>query len=193
MELLIAITLWLFLAILTLVCLALITPIIVRIHMTTLPQFAYQVQVSALVEPGPFLTLADGPRQPTSGSLPAQRTLRAEKAKRRGMFWPKRGHGAVVQALPTLVRDIVHRVRLLKLHIDADYGLGDPAETGRLCGMLMPLQHAGRIPEYVSLNLRPDFTKPVVNGRLTVLFRVTMAELLVPITRFAWRAYGPKQ
>ena len=186
MALLIAIILWLLLVMLVLVCLALITPVFVRVHLTTLPHFAYRVEMRALAGLVPRLTVAQGP----VGRPKAKHSSKTAKPKRRRIPSRKRGHGAAVQALPNLIGGILQRIHLTKLHIDADYGLGDPAETGRLCGLLMPLQYAGPIPATVSLNLRPDFTKPSLNGSLTAIVRVTVAALLIPVARFAWRAYG---
>ena len=193
MALLIAIILWLLLVMLALVCLALITPVLVRVHLTTLPQFAYRVEMRALAGLAPRLTLAQGPRKGPVTKPKAKHNPKTTKPKRRRIPSRKRSHGAVVRALPTLIVGIVHRIHLAKLDIDADYGLGDPAETGRLCGLLMPLQYAGPIPANVSLDLRPDFTKPSLNGNLTAVVRVTVAALLIPITQFAWRAYGPRR
>ena len=191
MALLIAIILWLLLFILALVCLALITPVFVRVHLTTSPQFAYRVEMRALAGLAPRLTLADGPRKGPVAKDKAEHRPKTARPKRRRIPSRKRGHGAAVRALPTLVIGILHRIHLKKLHIDADYGLSDPVETGRLCGLLMPLQYAGPIPTNVTLDLRPDFTKPSLDGSVTAVVRVTVAALLFPVTRFAWRAFGP--
>lgn len=193
MALLIAIILWLLLFMLALVCLALITPVFVRVDLTTWPQFAYRVEMRALAGLAPGLTVAQGPRTGPVAKPKAKHSPRTARPKRRRIFSRKRGHGAAVRALPTLIAGILHRIHLTKLHIEANYGLGDPAETGRLCGLLMPLQYAGPIPATVSLDLCPDFTKPSLNGRLTAVVRVTVAALLIPVTRFAWRAYGPQR
>ena len=191
MALLIAIILWLLLVMLALVCLTLITPVFVKIHLTTLPQFAYRVEMHALAGLAPRLTVSGGPRNRPVANRKAKHMSKMTKPKHCKMPMRKRGHGAAVRALPTLIGGILQRIHLKKLHIDADYGLGDPAETGRLCGLLMPLQYAAPIPATVSLDLRPDFTKPRLDGSVTAAIRVTVAALLIPITRFAWRAFGP--
>jgi len=61
MALLLAIILWLLLAILVLVGSVLITPIFIRMHLTTTPQFAYRVEVRVFAGLAPRLTLAAGP------------------------------------------------------------------------------------------------------------------------------------
>lgn len=189
MALLLATILWLLLAMLVLVGMALITPVLVRVHLTTSPQFAYHVEVRPLAGLAPRITLAVGPRK---GSV-AKPTQKPAKPKQRRMQRVKRVYGSVARAVPALIRDILNRIHLTKLHIDADYGLGDPADTGQLCGLLMPLQYASPMPASVSLDLRPDFTRTCLNGGLTAVFRVKVTSLFVPLSRFAWHVYGPRK
>lgn len=189
MTLLLAIIMWLLLALLALVSLAFVTPVFFRVHLTTSPQFAYRIEMRALAGLAPRLILAEGPGkgsvakpQPKPAKLKQSRTSRVKPV-----------HGSVIRAVPQLIGGILRRIHLAELHIDADYGLGDPADTGQLCGLLMPLQYASPMPASVSLYLRPDFTRTCLNGSLTAVIRVTAAALLVPVSRFAWRAYGPHQ
>lgn len=189
MALLLAVILWLLLGMLLLIGVALITPAIVRVHLSTSPRLAYRVEARALAGLAPRLTLAEGPR---NGSVAKPSPIPA-KSERHRMPRLKRVHGSAVRAVPPLITDVLHRIHLAELHIDADYGLGDPADTGQLCGLLMPVQYAGSMPASVSLNLRPDFTKACLSGSLTTVVRVTVAALLVPILHFAWRVYGPQR
>ncbi len=187
MALLLAITLWLFVALLILVALAVITPALIRVHLTTSPHFAYRVEIRALAGLAPRLTLFKGPR---IGAVtePSPEPARPKHRKRPRR---KRAHGTVVPAVASLIKEILHRIHLTELHIDAEYGLCDPAETGRLCGLLMPLQYASPLPASVSLELRPDFTRTCLDGSLTTALRVTLAAFFIPVLRFAWRAFGP--
>ncbi|WP_162798660.1 DUF2953 domain-containing protein [Sulfitobacter sp. SK012] len=87
----------------------------------------------------------------------------------------------------------MRHVHVAELHIDADYGFSDPADTGQLSGLLMPLQYTSPLPASVLLDLRPDFTKACLKGSMTAAVRVTVAALFVPILCFAWRAFGPSR
>ena len=187
MSVVFVILLWLLLAVMVLVGLVLITPVLLRVHLTNSPQFAYRVEMHAVGGLAPRLMLARGPRH-SSGS--AHKTKLA-KPKRRKSSRSGRVDDAFVRALPRLIRDILRHVHLTELHIDADYGLSDPADTGQLSGLLMPLQYTNPLPASVSLNLRPDFTQPCLKGSLTTAIRVTVAACFVPALRFAWRAFGP--
>jgi hypothetical protein len=184
MYVLVAIIFWLLLGMLALVGLALITPLVLRVHLTTSPKFAYRIEVRALAGLAPRLRLAaDTGKQ--SDAKPKANQKHHEPSRH------KRVQGAVVRAVPSLVKGILQRIHLTELHIDAEYGLSDPADTGQLCGLLMPLQFAPPLPASVSLDLRPDFTKRCLNGSLTAVVRFTVAAMLVPVAQFAWRAFGP--
>lgn len=190
MGVLVAIIFWLLLGILALVGLALITPLVLRVHLTTSPKFAYRIEVRALAGLAPRLRLHPQHRRATGTGKPSD----AEPKTSQQNHEPSRHRhvqGAVVRAVPSLVKGILQRIHLAELHIDAVYGLNDPADTGQLCGLLMPLQFATPMPASVSLNLRPDFTKKCLNGSLTAVVRFTAAAMLVPVAQFAWRAFGP--
>jgi hypothetical protein len=187
MPLLVEIILWFLLALLVLVALALMTPVLVQVQLTTSPQLAYRFEIRAFAGLAPRLQLTGGPRKDTIHT-PKSKTA---KPKRRKKTRRKNVQSSVVQAVPQLIRGLFHRLHLTELSIDADYGLGDPAETGQLSGMLMPLQYACPLPASVSLNLRPDFTQRCLNGSLTAAVRFTAAALLIPVAQFAWRAFGP--
>lgn len=61
MSFLVGILLWLLLAVLGLVGLALVTPVSLRVHLTNSPLFAYRVEMHALGGLAPRLTLAQPP------------------------------------------------------------------------------------------------------------------------------------
>ena len=187
MSVLVGILLWLLLAVLGLVGLLLVTPVLLRVYLTNSPLLAYRVEMHALGGLAPRLTLAKGPSQ---DAVPRHKTKQAKPKKRRSSR-PERMNGGLIRALPELVSGLLRHVHVAELYIDADYGLGDPADTGQLSGLLMPLQYASALPEPVLLDLRPDFTRACLKGSMTAAVRVTVAAFFVPFLRFAWRAFGP--
>ena len=187
MSVVFGVILWLFVGGLVLIGLALITPILFRVHLTNSPHFTYGIEMHLLGGLAPRLTLAQGPRR---GFISMKKTKRP-RPKRRKSSQSKGFPSAVIKALPGLVRDMRRHVHLVELRIDVDYGLGDPADTGQLSGFLIPLQFSHPLPASVSLNLRPDFNKACLTGSLTTAVRVTLATFFIPVVRFAWRAFGP--
>jgi hypothetical protein len=191
MDFLISTILWLLLAMLVSVCLALITPVIFKVHLTTSPQLGYRVEMRALAGLAPYLTLAKRPHKDPAPKAMANQHPKPVEPKKRKISRFRRTRGSVIRAVPPLVGDVLQRINIAELHIDADYGLGDPADTGQLCGLLIPLQYACSMPASVSLDLRPDFTQTRLTGSLTMVIRITIAALFIPLLHFAWRAYGP--
>jgi hypothetical protein len=189
MSVVFGVVFWLLLVVLALAVLALITPVLVSAHLSGGPRFTYFIEVRLVGWQGPQLFSRHGPRDST---LAAHKT-KLSKPKQRKTLRPKRGQLALLRALPLLIKDVLRQIHLEELKIDLDYGLGDPADTGILSGMLMPLHHACQLPASISLKLRPDFTQSCLRGSLTTALRVRLAAFLLPALRFVWRAYGPSQ
>jgi len=187
MSLLLSIILWAICAVLVLLVVLLITPMRFYLYLANTPQFTYRLDVRVAGGLAPWITLAQGPPQ---GSKSA-RKAKTKSSKKRRTSKDKHFRGSIGRALPRFIRDIFHHVHVSELSIDADYGLNDPAETGQLSGLLMPLQYAHLLPRRVSLNLRPDFTRPCLNGTLTAGIRVTIAAFILPVLRFGWHVFGP--
>lgn len=189
MELMLAILFWLLMAIVTLVVLALITPVLVSVHLNNSSRPFYRIEIRAFSGIAPRLTVG----QKRQGGADKKSDQKPQQSKKHTISRLKRVDGAAVRALPKLILGVLRRIHLVELHIDGVYGLGDPAETGQLCGMLMPLQYANSLPSVMSLDLRPDFHQQTLRCNMTAVVRVTVAALFVPAAEFVWRIYGPRR
>jgi hypothetical protein len=189
MASLITIILWLVLVMLVLVVLAVVTPVLASVHLTTSPHLSYRVELRALAGLAPRIRLTGG--LPKAMAVETAAKPARSKHHKRPEFG--RANRAAIRHIPLLIRDILRRIHLVELHVDAEFGLGDPADTGHVYGLLIPLKYSGLLPRSVSLDLRPDFTETCLSGCLTTVFRVTLAALCVPILGFAWQIYGPRR
>lgn len=95
------------------------------------------------------------------------------------------------RAVARLVADLLARVRFDHLRLEADYGTGDPAETGQICGWLAPLAYGLGDRPGVTVALRPDFGRAVLSGELDAAVKITPAALVPPAFRFALALWGP--
>lgn len=89
-----------------------------------------------------------------------------------------------------LARDFFRAVHIRRLVVDADFGTGDPADTGTLFGRLTPLIYGFGGSERVQIALRPDFGAERLDGRAEAVLSVVPLALLFPAARFAfalWR------
>lgn len=176
------------LAVLVVLAGLLITPIRFRLQLTNTPHVTYRLDLHLAGGLTPGIKVAHGPQHEPKSALsakPVKPKLRKTSRK------PTRFRGSMVRALPDLISDVFSHIHLKELRIDADYGLDDPADTGQICGLLMPLQYSAPLPSFVSLNLRPDFMQRCLKGTLTAAVQVTIASFFVPALRFGWRAFGP--
>lgn len=168
---------WILVAVAGLALLALSLPVRVRIAAETGPPVRLRVHAAPL------------------GGLVPEFALPGGGAPGRGR--PGRHHGRprlrVIRGVPALIGEVLARIRLLSLSAEGTYGLGDPAATGEMAGMLAPLVRgiptrgrAGRI----ALDLSPDFERAGLVGSAEALISVTPMRLVPPLARFAWTAFG---
>jgi hypothetical protein len=82
-----------------------------------------------------------------------------------------------------LFKDMVHAFRLKYFDVDIAFGLGDPACTGILTGLM----HAVRGSFGMGQNIRfaPDFTGKVLDWKLKANASITPFRIIVPFVKFA--------
>ena len=119
----------------------------------------------------------------------------------RSAVTPTGGGRAMLAALRTrglmprvmrLVRALLGRIHLRRLHLTARYGLGDPADTGQLSGMLAPVL-ALASARGMDVRCRPEFTAAVIDGSCSGTIAVRPLSVLAVIIAFlcsppVWRA-----
>lgn len=113
---------------------------------------------------------------------------------------PGRGQAALavirspgfVTRVVRLGRDLVTRVHVRRFQMRARYGLGDPADTGQLCGTLAPLM-AMASARGIDVQCLPEFGDAVLDGACSGTIAVRPLSVLAVIIAFlssppAWRA-----
>jgi hypothetical protein len=168
-------------------CIAvLVTPTLICLSVTSQQRLDWRIDVRFLGGITPTISLHKAQRSRRSD----RRKAKPSKPQRRRAM-PTGRRRDILRAAPRLVAETLGSVTLTRLRVDCDFGTGDPADTGRLCGLLMPLQHAAPLPAATEVFLRPDFTKRRFSGDIAADFRVTFAALILPLLQFGWRSFGP--
>ncbi len=185
-----AVLLWILLALLAAVVALLCLPVKLRLDARSEPVRAARLELGLLGGWVPWIALVDTAR-------PRKRKAKAKKRKKKEKHKKKRagkGGGAWLwRGLPGLLRGLLRPVRLERFELDCAFGLGDPAETGQLYGMLAPLYYgtAGVRGPRTRITLVPDFERARLEGRADVVLSVVPARWLPPLVRFGWAAWGP--
>lgn len=190
------------LALLLVLVAVLLAPLRLSLWLQTAPRLVYRLDARPFAPWVPRVRLLDSARRarararPKPGAPPADAAQ--QRAKRRGFgrasrspFGPARV-ARMLRALPRLLVDALGSVRWEVLHLDAEYGLGDPADTGQLFGCLAPLQYGAAWPPGVCIALRPNFSHACLCGELRATLRLRTVRLLPAAARFVWRVYGPR-
>ena len=124
---------------------------------------------------------------------PRKRKAGREKEQKHKKRRRKGGGARFLQGLPGLVRGLLRPVRVERFILDCTFGLGDPADTGQLYGMLAPVQRgtAGLGGPGTRITLVPDFERARLEGRADVVLSLVPVRWLPPVLRFAWGTWGP--
>jgi hypothetical protein len=105
------------------------------------------------------------------------------------------GQAAFRRRVARLLGDVVRAVHLRRLRLLVRIGLDDPADTGRLWGLMGPLGALARLRN-AEVRVEPDFAEPVLafeaDGRARLVplrfLGLAVAFALSPPTIRAWRA-----
>lgn len=138
-----------------------------------------------------------GGRRRKASTKPVQGAARHRKGPRRSghrLMAALEAEGFARRVL-TLIHDLLRRIRIHELTLEGSVGLDDPADTGRLWGVLGPLVAVSALLPVVHIALEPRFTAEGIDVHahsrlrfipLAVLF-VMMRFLLSPSTVRAFR------
>ncbi|MBR9652178.1 DUF2953 domain-containing protein [Thalassovita aquimarina] len=120
---------------------------------------------------------------------PRKKKARKKPKRRKG----RTGKGSVRLAgeFPVLLRGLLRQIRFEEFRLQGRFGLGDPADTGTVFGMLSPILYGLPARRGVTIALAPDFDTACLDGQLRAALRITPITLLPPILRFVWRVFGP--
>lgn len=193
------ILLWVCVAMVAVMVLGVVLPL----HITLRIQSARALHGVLLLRPFggvfPQLRVYDSARRRQMAPDHANPKPKKTTPKHRSARWTSRGRAGGVRGNPlpealTLLRRVLHAFHVDRLHVDAEVGLGDPAETGRVFGQLCPVIY-GVGPygatDRLGVNLRPNFDDACFHGSAEAALRVTPIAVIWPLMAFGWRVFGP--
>ena len=120
---------------------------------------------------------------------PRKKGARKKPKRRKG--WRGKGSVRLAGEFPALLRGLLRQIRFEEFRLQGRFGLGDPADTGTVFGMLTPILYGLPARRGVTIALVPDFDTACLDGRLRAALRITPVTLLPPILHFLWRVFGP--
>tara|TARA_R110000803_G_scaffold103884_1_gene171999 strand:- start:1220 stop:1783 length:564 start_codon:yes stop_codon:yes gene_type:complete len=173
--------------VLTLLVLVLATPVKLHLAFRSRPHQRLAVRARLLGGLTPALGIYDSEAEKPARKARARKT----KQKKGGMSVSRVRRMAA--AGPDLLAGLRRPVHVETMALDAEFGLGDPAETGQLFGMLTPLIYAMPQSPAISLAVRPNFNERCLRGAADADIRFIPFGFVPPVLRFAWRAFGPQR
>lgn len=180
------ILLWLAVVLLVIFTLTVIMPIHVVLSWQSGPAKHATVFLRLFGGTSPVVRVFDSskPTKAKAKEMPARKTRKRRHRTGKHGWVP---HGDLLAEGMALLRRLVGVVHIDQLQLDAEVGLGDPAETGQLFGQLCPLIYAtgGHV------QVRPNFDTVCFRGSALAHVHFTLIGLIWPFVRFGWRVFGP--
>ena len=171
-----------FALLLVLVMVLLSLPVLMDFRLSRHQALRFLLSARPLGGHGPRITIIDSnrPRKPK----PAQKNNEAlEKSKKRRTGMRVLFGSEALRLVASLLR-LIHFERL---RAEAVFGLGDPADTGQIFGLLTPVIYGTGS----CIRLEPVFDGPCLEGFCEATFRVRPIALALPLLRFVWQVFGP--
>ncbi|MDF0601521.1 DUF2953 domain-containing protein [Psychromarinibacter sp. C21-152] len=187
--------LWLLLILVLGVVAVLALPVRLRVVGRTQPERWVRVELGLLGGLVPRFAVFDSVRSGGGEAPPDQPAApKPGRRRKRGTSGKRRGR-RMIRAAPRLLQDLLRQVRIERLDLDGCFGLGDPAETGQVFGMLAPLAYGGgwMLGPGARLAVTPVFDRACLEGRGDVMVAVVPLALVPPAIRFAWAVFGPRR
>jgi hypothetical protein len=85
-----------------------------------------------------------------------------------------------------LLRDLLGRVQVRRLDLDLRLGFDDPADTGRLWGIIGPVSAVLALPHAARVSVTPVFTEPLLYLDAHAEARIVPAALLLALLGFVF-------
>jgi hypothetical protein len=120
-----------------------------------------------------------------TGRKEPEKTQPARKRPRAKPFLAMVRSRGFLRRLLRYLRDVLRAMQLRELEGDLRVGLSDPADTGMLFALIMPVTAGVRAAVPVDVRIRPDFQRPVLQGYLNGDLRVVPIRLLAVSLVFA--------
>ncbi len=171
--------------------LVLMTPVKLAMTLETSPTWRLEATLRLIdgLMPAISVPASHNDRRKNRPSKPG----RARKARKRASRRSSARILRAISAMPRLLAGLLRRIHFDRLSVDADVGLGDPADTGQLFGLMIATTHAMPSKQNVSIVIRPDFAELRASGRLDAELSFVPLALIAPGVRFAWHILGSRR
>jgi len=185
-SLAVAFLFWLLIALLFLLAGLLIAPVRFWVSLNADPGLRLVIIARPFGGVLPPLRIVDSTRKRKTKDKDVKKKRTQKKRKRRFVL---RGP-ALVAALPDLISGLLRSIRIDSLSLIGEFGVGDPADTGHLYGILTPLIFGTAAKPDTRIIIRPNFDNRCLSGALETRLSMIPATLISPLLGFAWRVFG---
>lgn len=178
---------WLLAALVAVLLAVIILPLRCEIRASAGEVFRYKVRLQPFARSGPRLAVVDSERLHRKTYKVKRKTARRRKDR------PRRDPRSFLQPGLRLVREFFERLHIDNAMLDLRFGAANPSDTGQIYGALVPFVYGSVGCRHFDVKVEPVFDRAVFNGRAALDIRLTPVQLVLPLARFGWRAFGPRR
>lgn len=179
-------------------CLALAVLLLTPLHVRLAAEFGDRVSLRAEFRtlwgrsPGVIIR-RDGATSDDARPVRKVPTLKRKepsgRGRRKGRSFGGKSAFEMARAVLGFVSQELNRIRFVYVKLRADFGTGDPAETGEIYGLVQAIRPV--VSNSADLELTPDFTRRHLSGSAEAALSFVPGSLVVPAVALAWKLWGP--
>jgi len=180
---------WLLVGLLVLVAVILLSPIHIRMTASSDPVQKVRVELRLFSARFPRLFAFDSTRHVADdrvASVPAKPKSKTKPKKKHRKL--PRNLSRLIPEIPSTIKNTLRGIHIDALRVRGEFGLGDPADTGQVFGMLAPLIYIPQNPKF-NVMLAPNFNTACAHGNAEAALHFTPIRLSLPALKLAWRAF----
>lgn len=185
---------WLLVGVLVLFAILLCTPIHLRVVLRSDPKPAFDLEVRVISGNAPRLFRVGKSLRKKQGQRGLERSERsgpdgkAQQRKEDRKWISRRKLSGLAGKIPPLVADTFSGVHFDEINLRGEFGLSDPADTGRTYGYITPLVYAPQSTKF-SVDVVPNFETPCFRGQGMAALHFVPIRLAQPTLQLLWREF----
>lgn len=118
----------------------------------------------------------------------AHTKTKSEPQKKRRRWISQNRMLGLIRAIPQLLSETLSAIHIDRASIQGEFGLSDPADTGRIFGQISPFIYTP-FNRKISVAVKPNFETVGVRGQAEAALHFTPIRLVIPTMRLLWREF----
>ena len=90
----------------------------------------------------------------------------------------------IIKLIKKLIKRLLNSIKIKKLNVDFEYGIGEPYETGIICAIISSFLPIFSSKHIKNIKLKPNFEEKIFIGNLHIKMKTNIFKIILPILIF---------